>query len=249
MRKLARTLSAVGACLTLALGLAACGDSGVKTVATVGKTKVSQTTLKHWMQVVFGGDYLAALGGPAPVGLVADPVDYPKCISVARTMAPKSVSDAELHARCRGLNAAVREQALGYVLGVLWRIEEGAELGIRPSERELAERLKALIHNQYGTTAAFNKVLADNSRTLADERFLLKRNILQVKLMARFKAKAARIGGGEKTLAKLILKNNAKWTAKTSCSPGYVAWECKQYGPSYEGRSSVAVAIEGLSAG
>jgi hypothetical protein len=253
--KLLHSLIAFVAVPTVALSLISCGGSEGKTVATIGPTKVSQATLNHWMGVVLGGDYRAALNKTAPEGLVSDPPDYARCVSVAEGIVPKvsgkpKLTSAQLHLKCRQLNTAIKEQALAYVLSVLWSREEGAELGLHmPSAGEISRDLHDLIYSQFKSPAHFRKVIAGERRSLADVRFLIKRNLLETQIFARLKAHAARLGGGEDTAYRLALQNNAKWQAKTSCSPGYRAWECRQYGSGGEAKPTPDIVLEGLYKG
>jgi hypothetical protein len=245
---------------TLALSLLACGTKDQKTVATIGDTKVSQATLNHWMGVVLGGDYRAALSAKAPAGLVSDPVNYPRCVSAAKGLVPKvdgkpKLTSAQVLTKCHQLNTAIREQALNYVLSVLWSREEASERGLRlPDAGEISKKLNDLIYNQFENLANFRSVIAGQNRSVSDVRFLIKRNILQTQVTAKLKAQAARLGGGEKAYYKLVLQSNAKWQSKTSCSPGYRAWECKQYGTSgaptgEEAKPPAAVVLEYLAKG
>jgi len=236
--------------LAFTLCLSSCGGGGEKTVAVVGKTKLSEATLSHWMKVTLGGDYRAALGVTAPEGLVSDPADYPRCASVAaqalaQAGKPKA-SDAQLRLKCRQLNAGIKEQALSYVLSVLWAIEEGNEIGSRVSEGEVTRRMRELADRDYHGPVQFARSLAKLRRTIADERFLVKRNILEDRFLERIDKQVAKLGGGDKARTELVLKNNAKWTRKTDCSPGYVAWECKQYRSSKAASPAPAVVLEEL---
>jgi hypothetical protein len=231
--------------------LSSCGGSSGKTVAVVGNTKLSQATLSHWMTVTLGGDYHAATGLSAPEGLVSDPVDYPRCVSVAARALARAgkarLSDAELRSKCRQLNAGIKEQALSYVLSVLWAIEEGNQIGSRVSEGEVTRRMRELADRDYHGPVQFARTLAQLRRTTADERFLVKRNILEDRFLERIDKQVARLGGGEQTKVKVVLQNNAKWTAKTDCSPGYLAWECKQYRSSKAASPAPAVVLEELA--
>jgi hypothetical protein len=245
---------AVSLLLTLALCFASCGGSGEKTIATVGKTKVSQATLSHWMRTALGGDYRATLSSTAPEGLVSDPANYPRCVSVAAQIASHGsgkakLSDAQLRLKCQQLNAGIKQQALGYVLSVLWAIEEGNEIGSHVSESEVTQRMGQLADRDYHGPVQFARSLALLRRSVADERFLVKRNILEDRYLERIKAKAAQLGGGTSTVSKLVLENNAKWSSKTDCSPGYLAWECKQYSPSKEVLPPPVAVLEALSKG
>lgn len=178
-------------------------------------------------------------GAPAPAVSVAAQV-------LARAGKAKA-SDAELRLKCRRLNAGIKEQALSYVLSVLWAIEEGNQIGSRVSEGEVTRRMRELADRDYHGPVQFARSLAQLRRTIADERFLVKRNILEDRFLERIDKQVAKLGGGEKTKIKIVLQNNAKWTAKTDCSPGYVAWECKQYRSSKASSTAPAVVLEELA--
>jgi hypothetical protein len=245
-----KRLVAALAVLAFTLCLSSCGGSSEKTVAVVGKAKLSQATLSHWMTVTLGGDYHASLGVTAPEGLVSDPADYPRCVSVAAQVLARAgkamPSDAQLRLKCRQLNAGIKEQALSYVLSVLWAIEEGNEIGSRVSEGEVTRRMRELADRDYHGPVQFARTLAQLRRTIADERFLVKRNILEDRFLERIDKQVAKLGGDEKAEAKLLLEHNAKWTRKTDCSPGYMAWECKQYRSSKAASPPPAVVLEEL---
>jgi hypothetical protein len=236
----------------LVLGLASCGGGGDPTVATVGKTKISRATLNHWMATMVGGDYQELVGSSAPAGLVSEPADYSRCVAAAKTIKPASLpasipNEARLTIRCRQLYTAVKEQALSYLISALWRSEEGAEIGQSVSDREVSKELQELAYSNYKSPAAFRRFLASRHWSIADERFLLKRNLLDTKFLQRTKARTAALGGGEKTYGKLVVENVAKWRAKTHCSSGYTAWQCRTDGSTGEASDpSAAVLVEQL---
>ncbi len=235
----------------LVLGLCSCGGSGDPTVAVVGKTKISRATLNHWMLTVVGADYQDYVAATAPLGLVSEPADYRRCVAVAKQIKPKTLpalipNEAVLRIRCRQLHTAVKEQALSYLISILWRVEEGAELGQNVSDRELSQRLQQATYSDYKSPAAFRRFLASRHWSLADERFALKRNLLDSKFLERVKRRAAALGGGEQTYAKLVRESIAKWSAKTKCNPGYSAWQCRPGGSTAEAEPSAAVLVEQL---
>jgi hypothetical protein len=256
MLMLLRRSLALGCSLVAIAGLSACGGGGNsdKTVATVGKSTITLATLNHWMSTVVGGDYQAVNTTRGPAGLASEPADYPRCVSAAEQVVPRAggkpeLSPAQLLLKCHQLHAAVKEQALSYLIAVLWRAEEGAELHAEVSNREVNHQLQEIRYEQYKSPAAFNRYLADRHWTLGDERYLLKRNMLDTKFLARLKQQAARLGGGEQALSKLVRENVAKWTSRTSCRPGYLAWQCKQYGSRQGASPSASVLVEELRQG
>jgi len=235
----------------LLLGLSSCGSSNDPVVATVGKTKISRSTLNHWMNTMVGGDYQEIIGNPAPSGLVSEPADYGSCVAAARQIKPRpspALNEAQLRIRCRQLHTAVKEQALSYLISALWRAEEGAELGQSVSEDELSRKLQEVAYREYKSPAAFRRFLASRHWSVADERYLLKRNLLDTKFLERLKQRSAALGGGEKAYAKLTGENISKWRAKTSCSPGYTAWQCRAEGSTgEEADPSVAAVVKEIA--
>lgn len=240
-------------CIALILGLAACGSGSEadKTVAIVGKTKITSDTLNHWMSTIVGGDYQEIVGTPAPDGLVSEPANYAGCVFAAKRIAPRSPAApkpnaAQIRIACRQLYTAVKEQALSYLISALWRAEEGAELGERVSDGEVAHQLQEIVYREYKSPAQFRRFLASRHWSVADERYLLKRNLLDTKFLARLEQRKEALGGGERALAKLLRESVAKWSSKTSCSPGYTAWQCRRSSPGVEASPSASQLLEKL---
>jgi len=173
-------------------------------------------------------------------------------VAAAKTIKPKSLpasipNEARLKIRCRQLYVAVKEQALSYLISALWRAEEGAEVGQSVSDREVARQVQELAYSEYKSPAAFRRLLASRHWSLADERYMLKRDLLDSKFLERLKRRLAALGGGQQTYGKLIKENVAKWSAKTSCSSGYTAWQCRPGGSTAEADPSASVVVEELA--
>lgn len=227
-------------------------------MATVGKTEITQATLNHWMQTTMGGDVREVLSMTAPEGIVSDPADYPRCVAVLKKIptssgAPSKLSDAQLQAKCRQLYASVKEEALSFLIASLWRIEDAAEHGSSVSEAELTKVLNRLRYEDYPNPASFRRSLAEQRRSLADERYMLKRNILNEKFLKRLKAQAGygegKVSATEKGFIKLVLASNAKWSAKTKCEPGYFSVQCKGQEHRATASPSTALVLEQVRAG
>jgi hypothetical protein len=172
-------------------------------------------------------------------------------VAAAKTIKPAKLpasipNEARLKIRCRQLYTAVKEQALSYLISVLWRAEEGAEVGQSVSDREVSRQLQELADQNYKSPAAFRRFLASRHWSLADERYLLKRNLLDTKFLERLKARVASLGGGQQAYARLVRENVAKWSGKTSCNSGYTAWQCRPSGSTAEADPSASVLVEQL---
>jgi parvulin-like peptidyl-prolyl isomerase len=235
----------------LAVAVDGCGTSKSQTVATVGKSTIDTVVLDHWMNVVMGNVYSQLTRTAAPAGLVSAPPRYSACVSASRRIGSGSTasslpSTAELRMKCRQLDAAIKEQALSELLSVLWRVEEAAQLGVRVSEREVSRQLQETAYKEYASPAQFRRELAEKHLTLTDMRYLIKRDLLAGKFQERLQRHAGALGGGEQTYARLANENTAKWTARTDCKPGYLAWQCKQFGSSKEASPTATQVIEQL---
>jgi hypothetical protein len=245
----ARPASALAAVALATLALAACAGSGGKVVATVGKAQITQATLNHWMATMVAGDYRELNSQRSPAGLVSDPPDYPRCVAAAKripTRSAKRLSESELRLKCRQLYAAVQEQALTFLISALWSVERAAEHKERVSEAEISSALGTLRSSQWPNPAQFRRYLADERRSVADERYLLKRNLLNQKAAERLKAQT---GGQQQALVKLVTSEDARWASRTDCKPGYRSTQCKQYQGTSGVAPSAAVLVEQLKAG
>jgi hypothetical protein len=237
------------------VSLAGCGGSsgaGGTVVAQAGRATITEATLNHWMATFVRGDFFQATGGSkAPAGLATDPPDYGSCAKAAKTLAPSPSSGkliltrTQLEHRCHELYRYVRQEALSYLISVLWAVGQGAELGKHVSEQQVQGHLSTIIREQYKTQQAFATYLANKGWSLADMQYILKRNLLVQKLQADAETKASRLGGGQHALVKVILTRNARWTAKTHCRAGYIVWQCREYKPtSTANESSPAIMFE-----
>jgi hypothetical protein len=246
----------VAVLVTLSLGMSACGDAGGgKTVATVGRAKVSQTTLDHWMGFMLGSDYVLAIRQRPPDGLVSDPPNYGRCVSMATRLVPEvagkpKLTTAQVQVKCHQLYAAIKEQALNYILGTLWVRAQVAELRLPiPDESDVTAHLRAVAYADYKSLANYRKLAAEQRHSAGDIRFLAISDLLQDEVSAHIQARATQLGGGEKTFYRLVLQSNARWRAKTNCDPGYRAMECKQYGSAGEATPAGTAALELLHKG
>jgi hypothetical protein len=204
------------------------------------------------MMALAGSGYQEVTNATAPAGLVSEPANYPRCVKAAKQIKPKSLpalisNEAQLRIRCRQLHTAMKEQALNYLISALWLIEEGAEAGHSVSDREVSGRLQQLTYSQYPSPAAFRRSLASRHWSVADERYSVKQSLLEAKFLQRLQAREAALGGGQKTFVKLVNERNAKWSAKTKCSAGYTATQCRPSGSTAEATPPASVLMEQLA--
>jgi hypothetical protein len=244
-RSLAGGLAAVAFSL-IAAGLTACSGSGGggggnnapgDVVAEVGGSTVTRAAVSHWMATLAGGDYYELSGQrTVPAGLVSDPPDYPGCVASLEAAAAKSptkgsrMTGAQLLTKCQEMYKALRTQAAGVLVKAQWTIGMDRELGVTVTDGEVLRFFKRIIVARYSNEAQALQSLARRREGVPDELLLLKLDLLSQKLQQK--------AGIEGKLAEA----EKRWTAKTSCKPGYVVQHCKQYtGGSYSSQPPAAL--------
>lgn len=211
---------------------------------------ISKPTLNHWMRALAGEDFRQGVGTTGPRGLVAEPANYAECSSAAKKLVPKTasgqrrLSEAQIAQKCHELYRSVKEQALSFLISAQWTLAEGAEQGVTVSSALLHSEFVRSREQAYPTEADLQRYLAERHWTLADLLYQLKIGVLVAKLQPKFEAAVKRAGGGERTYVKLALEHYKRLIVKTSCRPGYVVPDCKEYHGSPTGPPSGEVIVE-----
>jgi Raf kinase inhibitor-like YbhB/YbcL family protein len=127
-----------------------------------------------------------------------------------------------------GASGSPSHQALGFLITSEWVLGEAAARHMSVSEAEVKKRYTQLVHQSFPKAGSLQKYLAKSGETEAD---LLAR--IKVELLAsRIAAKITSGKGASKRTAILagFERNFQKhWKSVTSCNPGYVMEDCKQY--------------------
>jgi len=238
-----------------ALGLAACGGSDPsETVAQVGASPITRTAVSHWMSTLGGGDYYELSGSHTlPAGLLSDPPDYSRCVSSLEAAAAPSarsgltpaaaLTPTELLRKCRELNLAVRTQTVAYLVAAQWQASVDSDEGITVTEGEVQQLFKKVKAEEYPTAGDLRQYLESHRSGLADLLFILKLDVLQQKASTKLTA------GGQQAATEFAAAGR-RWTAKTSCSAGYVVQDCKQFtgGATFSGTLPASILMEQVAA-
>lgn len=127
-----------------------------------------------------------------------------------------------------GAAGSPAHQALGFLITSEWVLGEATARGISVSEAEVKQRFAQLVHESFPKAGSLQKYLAKSGETEAD---LLAR--IKVELLAsKIAAKVTSGKSAAKRSALLTAFENefrAHWKSYTSCEPGYVMEDCKQY--------------------
>jgi phosphatidylethanolamine-binding protein (PEBP) family uncharacterized protein len=196
--------------------LAGCGGSSTSsasTSSTSGAAPGSSTTVPSSPAV----STRAAVASAAAVAYVAGaPI-------------PKSGYEHWLSVETKlGASGSPSHQALGFLITSAWVIGEAKARGISVSEAEVKQRYAQLVRQSYPQAGSLRKFLARSGETEADLLVRVKGELLLSRIAAQVAAgkSASRRSA---VLAAFERAFRARWKALTSCLPGYVMEDCKQY--------------------
>jgi len=238
MRKLRLTRTVPFFALVLALCtlvIGGCGSSNGLVQIERSSGSIDRPMLNHWMRAMAGGDFNQDVGHKGPAGFVSEPANYPECERAAKTVVPRDSSgrlklnDAEIARKCHELYRSIKAQALSYLISVQWSIAQGDEVGFHVSDALLKKEFANFRKGLYPTEADLQHFLSVRQWALSDILYQLKRNLLVRAILPRFEQRVSKAGGGERVYAKLALQRLQGLVARTSCEPGYVVPNCKQY--------------------
>lgn len=124
--------------------------------------------------------------------------------------------------KCRELHRALKELATTRLVRVQWLIGLAGEERVKVSDPEVLSFYRHSSHEQYSSTAEAHRRLAAARTSVADELLVAREKLLAYKLDQKIQAGGTR-GQRQSTAAE------KRWTAKTSCLPGYVVQYCSQF--------------------
>jgi len=127
-----------------------------------------------------------------------------------------------------GASGNPSHQALGFLITSEWVLGEAAGRHVAVSEAEVKRRFTQLVHQSFPKPGSMQKYLAKSGETEADLLARIKVELLASHIAAHVTAgksasrRSALLSGFERNF-------QTRWKALTSCDPGYVMEDCKQY--------------------
>jgi hypothetical protein len=197
--------------------------------------------LSEWMKEQAGEVFhLHSEQRKAPTGLVSEPANYPRCITAIKTFAPSSgQTPTQLRQKCQKLYAGLKKEALDYLVGTYWTNDFAQAHGIQISNTELKQALQRKQNESRTEPGGFPALLHSRSRTLPQEEFLTKNELITGKLLPKLTE------GTSSPLAKEAIAN----ATTANCPPEYRVEHCTGYSPTTvtEVHPSVAVMMEEIN--
>jgi hypothetical protein len=236
-------LASVGLAVLAGLTLSACGGgSPTKTtasltkatglgnaVAQVGNTPISRTMFDHWIAIAFAFRNPPTPGQAPSTPVVPDPPNYTSCVAQLMLRASKPKPNAEqLKHECERDYADVQPRILHFLIHAYWIRGEATDEVVQVSEAEVQKRFQQITKKNYPKAADFQKYLAGSDQTIPDLLFSLKTEMLTAKLEQNA-TKGAKGKAAKTVLTKSAQNLEKKWKAETSCIPGFVIRDCKQF--------------------
>jgi phosphatidylethanolamine-binding protein (PEBP) family uncharacterized protein len=127
-----------------------------------------------------------------------------------------------------GATGNVSHQALGFLITSEWVIGEASARHVTVSEAEVKRRFAQLVHQSFPKPGSMKAYLARSGETEADLLARIKVELLASHIGAQVTAgRSASQRSG--VLAGFEHNFHTHWKRLTSCSPGYVMEDCKQY--------------------
>ena len=150
-----------------------------------------------------------------------------------------------------GAAGSPSHQALGFLLTSEWVLGEASLRHISVSEAEVKQHFAQLVHKSFPKAGTLQKYLAKSGETEADLLARIKVELLASKISA--KVTAGKSAAQRSALLTSFEKGfHSHWKSYTSCGPGYVMEDCKQYKGKPEdltAKSSSSSSSSGSSAG
>jgi phosphatidylethanolamine-binding protein (PEBP) family uncharacterized protein len=127
-----------------------------------------------------------------------------------------------------GASSSPAHQALGFLITSEWVLGEAAARGVSVSEAEVKQRFAQLVHESFPKAGSLRKYLAKSGESEADLLARIKVELLASKIAAKVTAGKS---ATQRSASLTAFENDfhTHWRSYTSCEPGYVMEDCKQY--------------------
>jgi hypothetical protein len=215
------------------IGLTACGNDNA--AVRVEGTVITRATVGHWMSVI-ASEVSTASGRPEPD--VPRPPHYSACIAYRRRFPTTfgdgrvALSPPELRHECALEFQKEKLKALYFLISSNWVVGEGIALGVKLTQKEVAQQL-AQLESAAPSKTRFRRFLVGTRGTTADLLRRLELTLLTARIHRKLEAEASArhltTSQRQADLQRFGAEFARRWTARTACHAGYVVPICRQY--------------------
>jgi hypothetical protein len=201
-------------------------------VAQVGSHAITKATLGQWMTEMIGGDFYSVAFHRIPAGLVAEPANYPACVTQLKQLTPipsenppqPQPTTTQLLTKCQQLYETIKTQALNYLVSAYWSKNYDTAHGYHINPAEVKTALKRVQTEQKLKPGAYQQILANSRRTPQQQQFIIENQLLNQKVISKLTHE-----GEQATTA---FNKEAEHTENNAtCRPGYTVEHCNNYQP------------------
>jgi hypothetical protein len=122
--------------------------------------------------------------------------------------------------------AAVKNEVMGFLVSSDWVLGEAADLNIDVSEAKVRHTFNRIRGKQFPKRREFKVFLRKSGQTVADLLFRVRLNLLSTGIQRHVLAGHRGAKSRQRALGGFVHEFKLKWTAQTSCEPGYVISDC-----------------------
>jgi phosphatidylethanolamine-binding protein (PEBP) family uncharacterized protein len=131
--------------------------------------------------------------------------------------------------KATGGTSNASHRALGFLITSSWVLGEAQARHISVSESEVNQRLEKLIKQSFPKAGQLEKFLSKSHESKSDLLARVKVEMLTSRIAGQVTAGKSSEAQRKATLDRFEKRFQAHWKALTSCLPGYVMEDCKQY--------------------
>lgn len=188
-----RTAVASLAAIATAVGVGACGGSGVSSgdVAVVGSARISLAQFHHWATLANNSAYVNT--GVTPVALPVPP-DYTACIASERPREPKTTSTSALKKICAtSYKSQLLPEAVNLLVEGDWIQGEAADRHITVKTPAAVKAFEAQERQEWPTTKKLDNFLGASGYTIKDLEYIERLDLLEQAILKQVENKAAKV--------------------------------------------------------
>ena len=229
--------------MLLGLAVAACGVShhpasgqaprsaGGNRLIQIAGIGITGATYYHWMAIGAATVEMPRPGTALPRPITYKPPAFTACVDRYLEHMPKSTPLGPLRAECKLTYESIQARILSFLITGYWLRSEANARHIHITSAEVHMRFEEERRAHYPSLGSFRRLQEASHQTISDLEFATETQILSTRLFERF-VKEHRHFLSEEAAVRAFNNNiKSKWITRTSCEPGYIVPDCKQYKP------------------